>query len=517
MSRKATGLGLFHDWMTGLGSEKNEGAKGPSTIDAVESGRGDRGGFLDLEGVGFAERMKRFAWVLGPIILVMGLSMGDWMLILLGLVLMLGLTWRWWAPLAFKTGARAVQGRQSSRSGAGGAKGIAGAGMSGSGATGGFGGTVGAGLQHAYQHMQSTKMAQELQTRFDGFGWADWCRVSSVRSTPDGGSVIEVRYTLMEQLRKLEEALPTLARIYGAPVAFVKGIGHNRAEISLLKTDPLGGTVYYQKDLKSSLRSVPLGLNESGEEVRVPVLESNILLAGLPGSGKSVGLNAIVAGLAQLPQVALFGIDLKRVELSLWANRFTRTALDGDAATALLEDLNALMEVRYRQLVSEGKRKYDENDFTPEIPLVVLVVDEMAQLVAGSTDAAGKKEDAARVTLLQKIIQLGRAAGFVVIGATQRPSSEVIPTRLRDLFQIRIAYRTTTPEMTTMIVGATTEPVPAHHITQGQKGVCFVTLESEIVPVKARTYLLPDAGVTYFAQLMPRSVAERWTGLLRSS
>jgi S-DNA-T family DNA segregation ATPase FtsK/SpoIIIE len=72
----------------------------------------------------------------------------------------------------------------------------------------------------------------------------------------------------------------------------------------------------------------------------------------------------------------------------------------------------------------------------------VLIIDELAVFTK-----ATKKKDADEFSgLLRDLVARGRAAGIILVCATQRPSADIVPTSLRDLISIRIALRSTTPD-----------------------------------------------------------------------
>ena len=97
-------------------------------------------------------------------------------------------------------------------------------------------------------------------------------------------------------------------------------------------------------------------------------------------------------------------------------------------------------------LVAERRRKLSPTD--PE-GLHVLVIDELAFYLRG-----GKKETRERFTeLLRDLVSRGRAAGIIVVAATQKPSHEIVPTWIRDLFSFRLALRCTSSDASDTILG----------------------------------------------------------------
>jgi S-DNA-T family DNA segregation ATPase FtsK/SpoIIIE len=193
---------------------------------------------------------------------------------------------------------------------------------------------------------------------------------------------------------------------------------------------------------------VQLGIDERGASVRVGLGERNLLAAGEPGAGKSVGLNLIVAHAALSLDCRLILIDGKQVELGLW--RSCAEAFIGPSITEaieLLKQLQKVMDTRYGELLDTGRRK-----ITPACghPVVLVVFDELAYFSATVGEAKQQKEF---IGLVRDLVARGRAAGVIVVAATQRPSADIIPTSLRDLFGYRWAFRCTTDASSDVILG----------------------------------------------------------------
>jgi S-DNA-T family DNA segregation ATPase FtsK/SpoIIIE len=193
---------------------------------------------------------------------------------------------------------------------------------------------------------------------------------------------------------------------------------------------------------------VDLGIDERGAPVRIGLAERNLLAAGEPGAGKSVGLNLIVAHAALSLDCRLILIDGKRVELGLW--RHCADAFIGPSITEaidLLRQLQKAMDTRYDELLDTGHRK-----ITPDCgqAVVLVVFDELAYFSATVGEAKQQKEF---IVLVRDLVARGRAAGIIVVAATQRPSADIIPTSLRDLFGYRWAFRCTTDASSDVILG----------------------------------------------------------------
>jgi S-DNA-T family DNA segregation ATPase FtsK/SpoIIIE len=184
------------------------------------------------------------------------------------------------------------------------------------------------------------------------------------------------------------------------------------------------------------LRPFALGVDDNGEIVSGKFYGHHILVGGIPGSGKSNALRVFLAHLSASRNVALFGIDPKRVELNLWHERFTDLVLGNDPTETieLLEALHEEINWRTRHLTTLGTAKLLPSEV---FPWIVLVVDEWAELAAGGSS----KERARADELLRRYVSLGRAVGCTAILCTQRPTSEVIDVGTRSLLNERFALR----------------------------------------------------------------------------
>ena len=187
----------------------------------------------------------------------------------------------------------------------------------------------------------------------------------------------------------------------------------------------------------------------------------HLLMAGATGTGKSVGLNAVIASLLfkkHPSELKFVMVDPKKVELSLY-NKIERHYLAKlpDSDDAIITDvkkvvrtLNSLcieMDQRYDLLRQAGVRKITEyNDkfvhrhLNPEnghrfLPYIVLIIDEFADLIM----TAGKEVELP----ICRLAQLARAVGIHLIIATQRPTTNIITGTIKANFPARIAFKVT--------------------------------------------------------------------------
>jgi S-DNA-T family DNA segregation ATPase FtsK/SpoIIIE len=234
-----------------------------------------------------------------------------------------------------------------------------------------------------------------------------------------------------------------------------------------------------------------LGMDEDGHRVEIELVYRNVLIGGEPGGGKSVALNNIVAHAAVSPDCRLWLFDGKQVELGLWedvADVFVGNSITD--AIQRLKELQAVMDSRYAWLRARRRRKIVQADGSD---LILVVVDEVAYYSA----TVGRKQDQEEFSrLLRDIVARGRAAGVIVVAATQRPSVDIIPTSLRDLFGYRLAFRCTTEISSDIILGHGWGKAgyDASAIAPEDLGVGWLRAEGG-VPVRIKSAFLSDKDI----------------------
>ena len=237
------------------------------------------------------------------------------------------------------------------------------------------------------------------------------------------------------------------------------------------------------------------GIGEDGLAVSLSLPEHNLLIGGEPGSGKSVALSTIVAAAVLDASVELTLLDGKDVELVAWsavADRFV--GADQRAAVEVLEEVTALMEERYAALVATRRRKMAPGDLEG---LHVVVIDEVAFYLRGGERAVRERF----AELLRDLVSRGRAAGIIVVAATQKPSHEVVPTWIRDLFAYRLALRCTSPDASDTILGQgwAHQGYSAATLDPSVRGVGYLLAEGG-VPVLLMTPYLSDEDIDQLAK-----------------
>lgn len=252
--------------------------------------------------------------------------------------------------------------------------------------------------------------------------------------------------------------------IPGKTVVGIELPNQNRAMVCL--SDVLSTDVYQQAH---SPLALALGVDIAGHPMVVDLAKMpHLLVAGTTGSGKSVGINAMILSMlfkATPEQVRLIMVDPKMLELSIYdgiPHLLTPVVTDMKEAASALRWCVEEMERRYRLMASLGVRNLagfntkiaeaqaqgtpltdplwkpidsldTEAPMLQPLPYIVVVIDELADMMM----VVGKKVE----QLIARIAQKARAAGIHLILATQRPSVDVLTGLIKSNIPTRISFQ----------------------------------------------------------------------------
>lgn len=219
---------------------------------------------------------------------------------------------------------------------------------------------------------------------------------------------------------------------------------------------------------------------------KVLMLRRHALFGGATGSGKSGGLNVLMGNLTACADAVIWAIDLKRgMELGPWASCIDRLATTPAEARALLADAVVILEARAAYLAEVGRRVWEPS---PEMPALVILIDEYAELVESAAEATGDADSIAR---------RGRAVAVTLIAATQRPTQKAMGQgALRSQMDVRICFRVRERRDVDLILGqgALAAGWQAHRLNA--PGKFLISAPEHDTPRRARAYLLTDQAVT---------------------
>ena len=241
-------------------------------------------------------------------------------------------------------------------------------------------------------------------------------------------------------------------RIPGKSTVGIQIPNPNRESISLrelLESDD------YQRS--PSKLTLALGKTIHGEPYLTDLATMpHLLIAGSTGTGKSVGVNAMLTSIlyrASPDDVRLILIDPKRLELGMYEeipHLLTPVVVDPKKAANALRWAVQEMEERYRTLAAEGVRnieQYNRNirlvlaesgaandpDAPKPLPFIVVVIDELADLMMVASNEVEES--------IARLAQMARAVGIHLILATQRPSVDVVTGLIKANLPSRISFR----------------------------------------------------------------------------
>ncbi len=197
-------------------------------------------------------------------------------------------------------------------------------------------------------------------------------------------------------------------------------------------------------DFKDARGGIPVGLGKdiAGKPVITDLAKMpHLLVAGTTGSGKSVCVNTLISSIlfSRKPEeVKLLLIDPKMVELSIYngiPHLMAPVVIDMKKAAAVLRWAVREMEARYKAFAASGKRdikSYNEAHPKAAMPLIVLIIDELADLMMTAPDDIEES--------ISRLAQMARAAGIHMVLATQRPSVNVITGSIKANVPSRISF-----------------------------------------------------------------------------
>ncbi|WP_395669559.1 DNA translocase FtsK [Rhodoferax sp.] len=236
----------------------------------------------------------------------------------------------------------------------------------------------------------------------------------------------------------------------------------NAKRQSIRLSEILGSQIYNEG---KSLLTMGLGKDIVGNPVVADLAKMpHVLVAGTTGSGKSVGINAMILSLlykAEARDVRLLMIDPKMLEMSVYegiphllcpvvtdmkqaANGLNWCVMEMERRYKLLSKMGVRNLAGYNTKIDDAKARgefiYNPFSLTPEapeplerLPHIVVVIDELADLMM----VVGKKIE----ELIARLAQKARAAGIHLILATQRPSVDVITGLIKANIPTRIAFQ----------------------------------------------------------------------------
>jgi hypothetical protein len=211
--------------------------------------------------------------------------------------------------------------------------------------------------------------------------------------------------------------------------------------------------------------------------------------------------------------VVIWGIDLKKgMELGPWASCIDRLATTPEEAETMLADAVAILESRAALLAARGQRVWEPS---PDMPALIILIDEYAELVDEAPGAVRHADSVAR---------RGRAVAVNLIAATQRPTQKAMGQgAVRSQMDVRVCFRVRERKDVDLILGQGMLAAGWNAHTLNAPGKFLISAAEHDTPRRARAYLLTDQAVAntarWYAHLRPpldevsqQAVSEQWRG-----
>lgn len=307
------------------------------------------------------------------------------------------------------------------------------------------------------------------------------------------------RYQTLQDLERVSERIRSAL---GASRLVLREVAPRRVVLRAIYSEPLlegwdGASFLEVLKAGTTLEALPIGIDEQGARVYLNFLRApHALFSGTSGSGKSVGLNALLAAICRLtPSARLILIDPKQVELTPWLPFAIRHATETQSMVSALQYSVDEMNRRYSAMAAAGVRDLNKD---PELldelggPLFV-IVDELAELLAFGGKEAG--------VLLSSLGQKARASAVFLVVATQNPKAELFSKSsgtetLRSNLSNIAAFRVTRSSDSDVILGSgsASEGRDASTISADLPGAAYCSWSDE----RLRVPYLTDEQISQF-------------------
>ena len=255
------------------------------------------------------------------------------------------------------------------------------------------------------------------------------------------------KITTLQNDLALALAAPSLRIEAPVPGRAIVGIEVPNDSASVVSLRAVMETHDFYDLVRETKLAVALGKGVSGTAIVADLAKMpHLLIAGATGSGKSVCMNAVIAGImmnATPDDVRFVMIDPKRVELTPYGRiphlAFSEVIIDIDKVVGVLQAVVSEMEARYKKFSAVAVRNIEAYNRHPRVmrklPYWVVIIDELADLMMAAPFEVER--------LVCRLAQLARATGIHLVVATQRPSVDVITGLIKANFPTRIAFAVT--------------------------------------------------------------------------
>lgn len=325
-------------------------------------------------------------------------------------------------------------------------------------------------------------------------------RVPRLRVRPDGyGVVVDARTVHGVGLAEWQRAAPHLADAWGATRVSVEQVAPGRIRVRAVRRDPLTVVTSWSPDPDSltapdDLSSLPIGTDEYGAPVSLRLSGvPGIGIYGLPGYGKTSLINGVITRLSPSPAVQFVILDGKAddpTEGDYGGVASRASILAGDDVEQAADILGRLVEMRRarsRSITSIlGTRNAWQAGFTPDWPLIITIIDEahtyFSQVKSNAPMIKKRNESAAmNAWHVEDLIKKGRSVGMITLLATQKGTGDAIPTAIRDVCPVSVAFGCRTAEAAVAALGDDIRQHP-HASPVALQDPAYVGVATMVVP-----------------------------------
>ena len=303
---------------------------------------------------------------------------------------------------------------------------------------------------YTQEHKQLTKVLEEKLARFGVVGTVVAVKPGPVITLFEYQPAIDTKISKITALEHdLTLALEAMSVRIIAPIPGTSRVGFevaNKHRSVVLMGDVAQSSLFAKA--QGTLNFI-VGKDTSGDDVIVDLADMpHLLIAGSTGSGKSVALNTMLTSWLYTctpDQLRLIIIDPKRLEFAAYhdiPHLLFPIVTQAHKAGPVVKWLVRTMEERYEKMAQLGMRNITdykkmcaEKKIKDELPFIVLMIDELADLMMVS-----RKEIEESIA---RLAQMARAAGIHLVVATQRPSVDVLTGLIKVNFPSRISFRVT--------------------------------------------------------------------------
>ncbi|WP_129782891.1 FtsK/SpoIIIE domain-containing protein [Promicromonospora panici] len=296
-------------------------------------------------------------------------------------------------------------------------------------------------------------------------------RLRHVRHAP-GAVVLRIETFAGQTPDTLHRAAPAITTAFRAHGYETTAVKPGVLDLALFTTYRIApATARMPEPERANPDSLPVGRTRAGQIANLVVRGRHTLVVGATGAGKGSALWSVVGNLAPAVHdgtARLWGLDLKGgVELEMGRALFGHVAYSSEDAIPVLRALLRVIDQRKESMRGRSRLHVP----TPGDPLHMLVVDELADLMAYSEFEIRREAD----RLMSKILTQGRALGVVVLACVQNPRQEAVGQR--NLYPQKVALRLDSDIETDMVLGPQARLAPAHEISQDEPGTAYIVGE----------------------------------------